>query len=432
MEKQKIQISKIINAPIIVAIIGVILTVFLSSQKAELRYTLSEEIPINLTNERIQNVQQLVIKNTGDVLAEKIVININGKIEKYSIICYSKMDVVEEFLEENSLQLVYPELPKQGSIQITFIGEQQIEDSDIEIKYNKGLAEEALSSDMDAGIFLILCYVIIIGLIVSGIYKSATDFDVKYYYQKYLKRRKKFWYINNERWENLRKESIIAWQKELMNETIKWYNISNISKTKSFILLNEKPEYLLNDEWEILRNTATEAWQILRGEFLYSPHFNRDEEFKEFLKIEKPTYLAESEWINTRNKIIEITKFNYIKYYYKEGIEKAYIFLNQKRKPYFKESEWQQLVNLAFSYLKNTFYELLNEVKEYEAEKLEKYFLMTRPLSADEEEWRGMQTDIYKQFINLNIKIVKNKVEQNYFSEALELMGISCPSNLTI
>ncbi len=77
MEKQRIQISKIINAPIIVAVIGVILTVILSTQKTELRYTLSEEIPINLTNERIQNVQQLVIKNTGDVLAEKIVINSN-------------------------------------------------------------------------------------------------------------------------------------------------------------------------------------------------------------------------------------------------------------------------------------------------------------------------------------------------------------------
>lgn len=296
MEKQKIQIPKIINAPIIVAIIGAALTVFLSTQKTELRYTLSEKIPISLTNENIQNVQQLVIKNTGDVLAEKIVININGKIEKYSIIGYSKMDVAEEFLEANSLQLVYPELPKQGSIQITFISEQQIEDADIEIKYNKGLAKEALSSGVDTNIFTILCYAILLGLILSWVYKTATDFNVEYYYHKYLKRRKKFWYINNEHWESLREKSIVAWQKDLLEETIKWYCIDNITKTQSFMLLNEKPEYLLNEEWEKLKNTATEVWQILRGKFIYSTHLNSDEDFKGFLKIQKPIYLEEKEW----------------------------------------------------------------------------------------------------------------------------------------
>lgn len=430
MEKQKPQISKVINAPIIVAIIGAVLTVFLSMQKAELRYTLSEEIPISLTNENIQNVQQLLIKNTGDISAEKIVININGKIEKYSIICYSKMDVVEEFLEANSLQLVYPELPKQGTIQITFISEQQIEDTDIEIKYNKGLAEEALSSGVDAGIFTILCYVIFFALIIIGVYRIATDFNVKYYYQKYLKRRKKFWYINNERWENLRKDSIVAWQRELLDETIKLYNVNNITKTKSFMILNEKPEYLLSDEWEDLRDTATEAWEILQGKFLYSWHFDIDTEFREFLRIEKPVYLEEKEWKKERKAVIEMIKFSHGKHYDKEGIEKAYLFLNQKREIYFKENEWQQLVDIAFSYLKSTFYLLLNKVKEYEVEKLEKYFLMKRPLFADEEEWRKMQADIYDTYVALSIGVIKDKVERNYFSGALELMGRPCPANL--
>lgn len=430
MEKQKIQIPKIINAPIIVAIIGAVLTVFLSTQKTELRYTLSEEIPISLTNENIQNVQQLVIKNTGDVLAEKIVININGKIEKYSIIGYSKMDVVEEFLEANSLQLVYPELPKQGSIQITFISEQQIEDADIEIKYNKGLAKEALSSGVDTNIFTILCYAILLGLILSWVYKTATDFNVEYYYQKYLRRRKKFWYINNEHWESLREKSIVAWQKDLLEETINWYCIDNITKTKSFMLLNEKPEYLLNEEWEKLKNTATEVWQILRGKFIYSTHFNSDEDFKGFLKIQKPIYLEEKEWKKAREDIIEMMKFSNMKFYDKEGIEKAYLFLNRPRELFFEENEWKQLVNIAFSYLKNTFYVLLGKVKEYEVEKLEKYFLMSRPLYADEEEWKEMQADIYNIYVDFNIEEIKSKIKYNYFSEALELMGRPCPTNL--
>lgn len=432
MEKQKFQISKLINAPIVVAVIGVILTVFLSTQKTELRYTLSEEIPISLTNENIQNVQQLLIKNTGDVLAEKIVININGKIEKYSIICYSKTDVVEEFLEANSLQLVYPELPKQGTIQITFISDQQIEDTDIEIKYNKGLAEEALSSGVDASIFAILCYFVIFSQIVIGIYKIATDFNVKYYYQRYLKRRKKFWYINNEQWEMLRKESIIAWQKELLNEAIKHYSVNNITKTESFKILSEKPEYLLNEEWEKLRDTATEAWEILQGKFLYSWHYNNEEKFREILRIEKPTYLEEKEWEETRKDIMKVIKFSHMEYFDKEGIEKAYLFLNQKRKTYFKENEWQQLVDIAFFYLKNTFYVLLGNVKKYEFEKLEKYFLMERPVFADEEEWRGMQIDIYNVYIDFSIEVIKNKTERKYFSEALELIGRPSPTNLPI
>lgn len=428
--KQKLQISKIINAPIIVAVIGVILTVILSTQKTELRYTLSDEIPINLTNEKIQNVQQLVIKNTGDVLAEKIVININGKIEKYSIISYSKTDVVEEFLEENSLQLVYPELPEKGLIQITFISGRKIQDADIEIKYNKGLAEEALSSGMDADIFIMLCYVIFAGLIIGGVYKAATDFNVEYYYQRYLKRRKKFWYINNERWDTLRKESVNVWQKKLLEETIECYNISNIDQTRSFKFLNEKPEYLLSDEWEILRNTAEKAWSILQREFLCYPHIDREEKFIKYLKLEKPTYLNELEWRKSREDILNMMKFKQMEYYDREGIEKAYHFLNRKKESYFNENEWKELINIAFSYLKNKFYEILNEVKEYQVEKLEKYFLMICPLSIDEEKWKEMQEDIYILYIRLNLEIIKNKVEYNCFSEAIELMSRACPLNL--
>lgn len=51
-----------LRTPIIAAIIGTVLAVFLNTQKTELRYTLSEEIPISLTNEQFKEANYEAIR----------------------------------------------------------------------------------------------------------------------------------------------------------------------------------------------------------------------------------------------------------------------------------------------------------------------------------------------------------------------------------
>lgn len=430
MEKQKSSIFKLLNAPIMVAIIGALISMVLNFQKIELRYTLSDEIPITLTEKKTQNVQQLIIKNTGKVSVKKIVINIDKRVEKYGIIKYSKVDNVKEFKEKNNLQIVYPELPKDGMIQINLISEYKISNSDIQIKYNNGLAVEALSQNTGEKMFYILSITMlgIWGLV--GIYKSLTDFRI-YDYKKYLKRKKKYWYITEDKWELLRKQSLDAWQIDLMKETIKWYSIDNISDTMSFKLLDSKPEYLREEEWEILQKKAEEVWNILNNQLLFSDQIYIEDKFNEYLKLEKPQYLEITKWTGARKKIISMLKFKEKKYYYNsEDIKKAYKFLDKKKEVCFTEDEWEDLIQNTFDYLKKRFYICLSDIDKYDTEKLKKYFKIKCPLNVEKHEWEKLQINIYEKYEYMKEVRFQSEVNWNNFKEALEMLKEDKPEFL--
>ena len=133
---------------VIGAIAIVIFTYYLNLEKADIRYTLSDEIPVKFfKNEAAENIQQIEIKNIGNDIAEKIIVRIQSNVEEYDISKYSEHDTEVVHRTESLFELIYPELPPQGKFKLIIksIG-RGIQKNDLEIQHRKGLAQEALTS----------------------------------------------------------------------------------------------------------------------------------------------------------------------------------------------------------------------------------------------------------------------------------------------
>ena len=81
-------------------VIGLIVAYFafnLNKEYVDLRYTLSEKIPTRFIEPTLlaETVQQLVVKNNGNIPATRIQIKINGFVKDHDILKNSVSDVVE-------------------------------------------------------------------------------------------------------------------------------------------------------------------------------------------------------------------------------------------------------------------------------------------------------------------------------------------------
>ncbi len=85
---------------LVVVLIPVYLTYYLNRNIADIRYTLSERIPVNFTNldeKPSSGVQQLDVRNIGSAEAKKVVIKISGEVTTYRLEKASEVDEVKVF-----------------------------------------------------------------------------------------------------------------------------------------------------------------------------------------------------------------------------------------------------------------------------------------------------------------------------------------------
>ena len=181
-KKMKSSTTTIISA--IIAIGAVFLTYYLNNEKVDIRYTLSENIPVTIAGQKFaESIQQLDVKNIGNSEAQRITVKINGQITKYELIKNSQADFVQSFKEKDYLELIYSNLPPEGNFKLVFnspgIG---IKTDDIVIKHNKGKGIEALTRTPFAiySLFLLLFYIIIV---ITGIRTVLTDSWKTFLYQ---------------------------------------------------------------------------------------------------------------------------------------------------------------------------------------------------------------------------------------------------------
>lgn len=189
----------IILIPIIATIIGTSYGFILNRQTVDVRYTLSENIPINVSNQSSsENVQQLVIKNLGNTKAENIVIDIQGKVTNYNVIKYSENDKEQNYSKsDGGIQLIYPELPPQGSFNVVIKSEGKgINIGDVTIKHSKGKAVEALSNDREKTsplwiVFIFGVYAICLLFYMKIIFTESWERKSiqKYYFTKVLSKK---------------------------------------------------------------------------------------------------------------------------------------------------------------------------------------------------------------------------------------------------
>lgn len=289
---------------IITLAIGLIIAYFvfnLNKEYVDLRYTLSEKIPTKfIETSPAETVQQLVVKNNGNIPATKIQIKIDGFVEDYDILKNLVSDVVEEHNSNGHFEAIYPSLPPDAQFSYIFkTSGGGITKNNLEIKHNKGKAREALASDSQSiyskiSFFLIptVCIVYFIMILFQGRSMAIDRLESSGTYTNYYDylNKKKPIYVSQEKWESIRRKYI---EGKIKAQYL--LDSMNIEVEENYKILNQdKPKYLTENEWELLKENASKS---LEDQLLYSIKTTGSfSPFKKHFLLKKPKHFPENKW----------------------------------------------------------------------------------------------------------------------------------------
>lgn len=277
---------------VILIIAGLFAKYKIFDEKIELKYALSEKITSDFNDKSEEAIQQLIIKNSGDVGINSILIKIHSSVSRFQIKKFRYNDSVSYSLTTNKLEITYPELPPNGYITVILKTiNSGVNANEIEIFHSKGIAKEAFSSNESyrflSPLVFLLIYTLIIGLSMRNFYTNL--YKSRIYYSPYegILEKKKPWFISNIKWNEIRKEAI-----EKLFE--KGY-APTIEKSKYYQILNsEKKVFLSDDEWNAVIKKAEDKFLITVSEKLYgSYYFGRYEEIN---NLKKPINIHHDSW----------------------------------------------------------------------------------------------------------------------------------------
>ncbi len=200
------KISNALVAPLIVAIVAGVVLWYLGRSVPDVKYTLSESIPVSFLNSgaiQSESIQQLKVRNLGNAEAKRIVVKINDQMTSYEIKKYSTVDVVQEFTSQQSSEFVYPQLPPQAGFQIIFkVPGNGIKSEELSVSDDSGIAQAALAQTDTSSNWLVVSFYIAtitfyLYMIGSGLRKSSLDIrklDAKNKKVQQILQLKKPWY----------------------------------------------------------------------------------------------------------------------------------------------------------------------------------------------------------------------------------------------
>lgn len=295
MKDYKIQI---ITGIIILVVGGFFARYKIFEDKIELKYILSEKITSDLSNKSEEAIQQLTIKNSGDVLINSIVVKINSEIFKYQIQKFRFTDSVSASLTPSKLEITYPELPPEGEIIIILKSlNSGISKDKVKIFHSKGIAKEAFSNNESyTSIFLISIFVIYLLFALYGIRYSLIDsYTSKIDYSPYegILKHKTPWYISSTKWDEIRKKAI--------ENLFKHESLGIIEKCSFYQILNsDKKDFLTDDEWNSVINKAEETFLKNLSKKLSQNYYYSDS--SELTNLKKPKNIRLDTWKSIRDQ----------------------------------------------------------------------------------------------------------------------------------
>lgn len=298
--------------PLLVMVVsGIVVAIFvwwLNSEKYDLRYTLSEKIPLRFGGAPEEAVQQIEVKNLSKRPVEKIQVKFPPRLTTFEVSKYSQADNVGHFKNEDSEEFDYPILPPQGSFSIVFkTSGAGVGRNEVRVSHSKGEATYALETGQSAAGAIVLGYLcgFAVFLIVSLFGLRSTlinslDFNAEYHSERILKKTIPF-YISDEKWAEIRGKAI-------NNLTENRYDTgeTDIEDLKCYKLINrEKPDYLSNEEWEVVRKVSAECLRTAIDKRATRSWVPENEVLK-YLRFRKPTQYASDKWEELRAKLQEI------------------------------------------------------------------------------------------------------------------------------
>jgi hypothetical protein len=344
--------------PIIVIVFGF----YYTREKADIRYTLSEKIPIKITSGTpMQSIQQLEVKNVGKSEAKQIQLVVKGKIVSYDLLKYSKADSVKEFSSEGLTEIVYPDLPPQGSFKLLITAVNDgIGKESIAINHSQGKGSEAFSQDTSSSSLIAIGLALIYGLMIVWGFRSVMTDSLEskagYDSDSVLKRKRKPLYVDTTRWRSIRKraiESKISRDRERMGR--------DIQHSQSYVLLNiDRPDYLNEEEWISLIAKASESLSAMIS--AASMESYSAGQVSDLLNIQRPRHFQDENWDKLTKKVGGILVLMLKKeYFWKE--EELLKAIKQRKPDQVPEDAWSDYLK----FVEQEYFRILSQTLEIKA-----------------------------------------------------------------
>jgi CRISPR/Cas system-associated endonuclease Cas3-HD len=420
---------------LIITLVGAYFAFYISRSNVDLRYTFSERIIINTQGE---SVQQLEIKNLGNALADKIIVNIIGDIKSYSITKNVENDKVQEFSKPDGLQIVYPELPPQSSIKIALTSTGR-EGSQVSIRHSKGVASEALSSSSSgvtgtvATILLLSTVGVYIWLNIKNLLVSIWTQRVidKHGLEKVLKRSSTPVLLKKE-WKDIRELALQQASVEIIDKADEPF--SPVAYKNCYKFLEEKlfANCVFSIEEKMkLEKSAQESVKLLIH--MQCNKIYNLSEFKDLLKLDRPKLFLKENWSGLRSDIITFycreiirkdslfTKINKIDDCEAiKALSSNLDFLDEEERTEFKKT-------VKESFLITLKQEILN-LQSYGQKDIEAFSQTPKPPFILQHEWDEVMSIARQKFVLLNLqKLSSWNISKK---ECEEIFALVIPHNL--
>lgn len=388
-------IGIIITCIIAPVIVGIIVFNF-TQKKPNIKYTLSEAISITSTNE---SIQQLTVKNTGNDIGKNIIVKCKENILSYEIVPNSKEDKYTIHDEDNCLELAYPQLPPDASINVVLYSNKAIDINSVCVRYDSGLATEALKNDsnnsqlMAVELLMLLTFIsytfISIHNVIKQYYIEQANFgDIK----KILKRKVPF-LMKEEKWNEIVKEALDVYESK----------IYCMSKNQCLSILKDvQNDNLKPDMVDRIQKVALNK---IIFEYGTSYYYNKSD-IIEILNISDEKFSDKNFWNKKMNEIIDITHFVAEKkssqYFTDDCILRdnlLYSLLDSKKPENMDSTLWNKLIkNIQDSYF-TKLNQYINTAIYDREEKIKKIWEVRQPEQINDTDWKDYINRISQCYI---------------------------------
>ncbi|WP_329765453.1 hypothetical protein [Bacillus nitratireducens] len=289
--------------PIIVLVVGYFITNNFMTEKSNVVYTLSENIPLTSNNDTQETVQQLEVKNIGNAPAKGLKIQVNKHLSGYRVIPNSQEDKHKVY-EDKGFELAYPELSVDGSLKLV-IQSTGITKADLSVKYEKGNVKNALSKDTSytslVSFGILLIYIGFMLLAFRNIWLDKLGSDATFKSIDLLKRKRPF-YAKQEKWIKIRKEAI---QRLILKDRYSYsISSSNMNDLFAYRLLDNKIDFLDENEHREYKSEAINALEEKINDKINRYFSHQDlNKLLELMETQKPEDFPNGEWDSYKKKI---------------------------------------------------------------------------------------------------------------------------------
>ncbi len=253
--------------PILAGLILVIVTTginyYYNRSVPDVRYTLSDPVLVSSLNPdgSPASVQQLDVKNLGTAKSEQIRIKISGPVTTYKVEPWAHNDQPSVSMDSSQFELVYPELPPQGTFKIIVQPSSfDVNASNLSVSDNSGPATAALSKSSSSvpisSWMAILFYSPLWIWYIVVILTNRREGDLRYLSVGELANKRRSSYIRKAKWSRIHRDAldyIIAHDS---------YSLVATSSSRA-ILCTKRPEPIQEGDWnQIIERASARFKQI--------------------------------------------------------------------------------------------------------------------------------------------------------------------------